>query len=207
MPPNQPESSSWLSSTPSGESARTSAAASIVVSSSRRHERALQPLLGAEPLQEHGDRGEFARLVGDGLLRQHQPGGGGEGRDEVERCRAGAPIVAAARGLAVDRHEAGLVGPALPHPVREGGGEERGVDPVHQDGEPAFAGHAVRVGQVPAEEVEVRGAPGGDVLVVVAVGDGTKNSDEKQAQQERLRWRATCPTTCAPSNPALDARP
>ena len=61
----------------------------------------------------------------------------------------------------------------------EGGGEERGVDPVHQDGEPALAGDAVRVGQVPAEEVEVRRAPGGDVLVVVAVGDGAADHEQE----------------------------
>ena len=142
-------------------------------------ERALQPVLGAEPLEQRRDGGELARLVGHRLLGEHQAGGGGEGGDEVQRARARAPVVAAARGLAVDRDETGLLRPALAHPGGEGGGEERGVDPVHQDGEPALAGHAVRVGQVPAEEIEMRRAPGGDVLVVVAVGDGAAD-DEQQ---------------------------
>jgi hypothetical protein len=97
----------------------------------------------------------------------------------MQRRRAGAAVVAAARGLAVDGDEGGLPRPALPHPAGEGGGEERGIDPVHQDGQPALAGHAVLVGQVPAEEVEVGRAPGGDVLVVVAVGDGAAD-DEQQ---------------------------
>ena len=105
------------------------------------------------------------------------------------RCSGAAPgaaVVAAARGLAVDRHEIGLLRPALPHPGGEGGGEERGVDPVHQDGEPALAGNAVLVGQVPAEEVEMRRAPGGDVLVVVAVGDGAAD-DEQQDLRQRMQ--------------------
>ena len=94
------------------------------------------------------------------------------------------PVVAAARGLAVDGDEPGLLRPALAHPGGEGGGEERGVDPVHQDGEPALAGHAVRVGQMPAEEIEVRRPPGGDVLVIVAVGDRAADH-----QQQHLRQR------------------
>ena len=81
---------------------------------------------------------------------------------------------------------AGLLRPALPHPGGEGGGEERGVDPVHQDGEPALAGNAVLVGQVPAEEVEMRRAPAGDVLVVVAVGDGAAD-DEQQDLRQRMQ--------------------
>jgi len=81
--------------------------------------------------------------------------------------------------LARDRHESGLLGPALAHPAGEGGGEERGVDPVHQDGEPALARHALRIGQAPAEKVEMRRAPGGDVLVVVAVGDGAADDEQE----------------------------
>jgi hypothetical protein len=101
----------------------------------------------------------------------------------VERSGADAAIVASARGLAVDRHERGLLRPALPHPGGESGGEERGVDPVHQDGEPALAGDAVLVGEMPAEKVEVRGAPGGDVLVIVAVGDGAADDEEEDLRQ------------------------
>ena len=98
------------------------------------------------------------------------------------RCSGPAPVgavVATARGLAVDGDEGGPLRPALPHPGGKGGGEEPRVDAVHQDGEPALAGDAVGVGQVPAEEVEVRGPPGGDVLVVVAVGDGAADHQQQ----------------------------
>jgi hypothetical protein len=88
-------------------------------------------------------------------------------------------LYAAARGLAVDGDEGGLLRPALPHPAGEGGGEERRVDAIHQDGQPALAGNAVRVGQVPAEEAEMRRAPGGDVLVVVAVGYGAADDQQQ----------------------------
>ena len=77
----------------------------------------------------------------------------------MERGCAGAAVVAAARGLAVDRHEVGALGPAFPHPAREGGGKERGVDPVHQDGEPALAGDAVRVGPRPVSRPPAAPAP------------------------------------------------
>jgi hypothetical protein len=75
-------------------------------------ERALRPVLGAEPVEERRDR------------RQHPAGGGGEGGDEVQR-RGGRGC--GARSLAIDRDEAGLVRPALAHPAGEGGGEERRV--------------------------------------------------------------------------------
>jgi hypothetical protein len=44
-------------------------------------------------------------------------------------------------------------------------------------------GDAVLVGQVPAEEVEVRSAPCGDVLVVVAVGDGAADHEQQHFRQ------------------------
>ena len=74
-------------------------------------------------------------------------------------------------------------GPALADPAGEGGGEEARVDPVHQDGEPALAGDAVLAGQVLAEEAEVRRAPAGDVLAVVAVGEGTTDDEEQDFRQ------------------------
>jgi hypothetical protein len=52
-----------------------------------------------------------------------------------------------------------------------------------RDGEPALAGHAVRVRQVLAQEIEMRRAPGGDVLVVVAVGDGAADHQEQDLGQ------------------------
>jgi hypothetical protein len=90
-------------------------------------ERPLKPAFGAEPFEERRDGGEFIGLVGHGLLGEHEAGGGGEGGDEVERRGAGAAVVAAARGLAVDGDEAGLLRPVLPHPGGEGGGEDAGL--------------------------------------------------------------------------------
>ena len=90
-------------------------------------EGALQPIVGAEAFEERRDGGASARLVGHGLRGQHQAGAGGEGGDEVEGRRALAAVVAAARGLAVDGDETGLVRPALAHPGGEGAGEEPGL--------------------------------------------------------------------------------
>ena len=149
-------------------------------------ERALQALVGTEPFEQRRDGGEFVRLVGHGLLGEYEPRGGGEGGDQVQRRRPGAAVVAAARGLAVDGDETGFLRPALPHPCGESGGEQRGIDAVHQDRQPAFAGNAVGVGQVPAQEIEVCGAPGGDVLVIVAVGDGAAD-DEQQHLGQRMQ--------------------
>ena len=119
---------------------------------------------------------------------EHQAGGGGEGGDEVERPCARAAVMAAARGLAVDRHQTGLLRPGFPHPVGEGRGEQRRVDAVHQDGEPALAWNAMLVGEVLAEKAEMRRAPGGDVFVVVAIGDTAADH-----QKENLRQRMQDP--------------
>ena len=179
----------WLALTARSQSAPWAAIAlatsALVAMASMETSAPFSPS-SARAVRAARDRGELVRLVGDRLLGQHQAGGGGEGGDEMERPGAGTPVVAAARGLAVDRHEAGLLRPAFPDPGGEGGGEEAGIDPVHQDGEPALAGHAMLVGQVPAQEVEMRRAPGGDVLVVVAVGNGAANH-EQQHLGERMQ--------------------
>ena len=61
-----------------------------------------------------------------------------------------------------------------------------GLIAVHQDGEPALAGHAMHVGQVLAQEVEMRRAPGGDILVVVAVGNRAADH-QQQHLGERMQ--------------------
>jgi hypothetical protein len=48
----------------------------------------------------------------------------------------GLAIVAAARGLAIDRHEMELVGPALRDPGRKAGREQVRIDPVHHRAQP-----------------------------------------------------------------------
>ncbi len=92
-------------------------------------------------------------------------------------------VVAAARGLAVHGDELRARGPGLAHPGGEGGREQGGADAVHQDCEPAPAGGAVLAGQVAAQEVQVGFAPGGDVVVVVAVGHGGAGHEQQHLGQ------------------------
>lgn len=68
----------------------------------------------------------------------------------------GAPVVAAARGLAVDGDEVGLIRPGLADPGTESGREQGRVDAVHQNGQPAPAWQAVVVGHIAAQETEMR---------------------------------------------------
>jgi hypothetical protein len=79
----------------------------------------------------------------------------------VDRRLAGGPVVAAARGLAVDGDHVGTVRPGVAHPGGEAGLEQRRIDPVHQRGQPATAGDTVLERRVAAEEVQVGLAPGG----------------------------------------------
>ena len=148
-----------------------------------RDQRAAQPVPLGEAGQQHRDGGEFVGFVGHRLLTQHQAGGGGEGRDQVDRRRARGAVMRAAGGLAVDGDEVGAVGPGGAHPGGEGGGEQGGVDAVHQDGQPASARDAEPVGQMPTQEGQMRLAPGGDVIVVVAVGDGAANHQQQDLGQ------------------------
>ena len=86
-----------------------------------RDDGAAKPVVLGEPGQQHRDGGQFAGLVDDGFLAEHQVAGGGEGRDEVDGDGAGREIVAAARGLAIDGDEVRPVKPARAYP----GGENR----------------------------------------------------------------------------------
>src|SRR3546814_2274160 len=97
-----------------------------------RDERALEPSapVGSrcgEALQQRRYGGGLVRLGVDRLLSEDEAAGGGEGRDEVQRRRAGAAVVAASRSLAVDGDEVGPVGPGLAHPIGEAGREQRRI--------------------------------------------------------------------------------
>lgn len=79
--------------------------------------------------------------------------------------------------------KSGSIRPGLPHPGGEGGGEQGRVDAVHQNGQPAPARDAVRVGQVLAEEIQMRRTPVGDGIIVVAIGDRAADHQQQHLTQ------------------------
>jgi hypothetical protein len=88
-------------------------------------------------------------------------------------------IVAAARGLAVDRHEIEFVQPAFRDPGRKAGHEQVGIDPVHHRAQPIGAGNAVvEFGKAPQKR-QMRLSPIGDILIVVAVRDRPAHNQEQ----------------------------
>src|SRR5271156_134392 len=87
-------------------------------------------------------------------------------------------VVAAARGLAIERDKARGVRPTLRDPGLETGGKQRRINAVHDHPQPVLAGNAVVEFRHGTQEFEVRLAPIGDVLVIVTVGD--RAADDKQ---------------------------
>lgn len=97
----------------------------------------------------------------------------------MRRRPADGAVVAAARGLAVDGHEVGLLRPGVLDPSREGLREKVRIDPVHQDGQPATARHPAMVGQIASQDRQVGFAPLSDQVVVVAVADRAADHQEQ----------------------------
>ncbi len=95
-------------------------------------------------------------------------------------------IMAAARGFPVYGDELGTFRPCLAHPGGEGRREQRRIDAVHEQSEPASARNAVLVGQIAAQEADVRVAPGGDGVEMIAIGHGGAD-DEQQHLAQRMR--------------------
>lgn len=91
--------------------------------------------------------------------------------------------MAAARGFTVDGDEIGSVGQGLAHPGRESVCEQGRIDAVHQYGQPASAWHAVMIGQIAAQEVEMGRTPVGDQIVVVAVADRATDHNKQHLRQ------------------------
>ena len=80
-------------------------------------------------------------------------------------------VVAAPRGLAVDRHQIGLVRPAFGHPRGKTGRKQLRIDPIHDRPQPIGAWDAeVKLGEL-LQERQVRFAPIDDVVIVVAARD------------------------------------
>jgi hypothetical protein len=55
-----------------------------------------------------------------------------------------------------------------------------GIDPVYHDRQPASARHAVTKRQETPQEIEMRLAPNGDGLILIAVGDGPAHGQQRQ---------------------------
>jgi hypothetical protein len=104
----------------------------------------------------------------------------------MQRRAAFAAIMATARGFAVNGDEVRLAGPCLSHPCREAFREQDRIDAIHQDGQPAPAWHAMMVGKVAAQEVEMSRSPVGDQIVIVTVADRAAD-DQKQHFRQRAR--------------------
>lgn len=107
-------------------------------------------------------------LSANGLLPQHQTDRGGEGRDRMKREFAVTAIMAASGCLAINGDEIRPLRPHFLHPGVETGGVQRGIDPVHQQGELMSAGNAVVIGGNIAQERQMHLAPGPAVPVVIA---------------------------------------
>ena len=96
-----------------------------------------------EALHQRRDGGDLVGFFVDRLLAQHQPAVGGEGRDQMQGLLPALAVVAAPRGLAVDRHQVGLVRPAFGHPRRKTGRKQLRIDPIHDRAQPVGARDAV----------------------------------------------------------------
>jgi len=91
--------------------------------------------------------------------------------------------VAAARSLAVDRHEIKLVRPAFRDPGRKAGLEQVRVDAIHYRAQPISTGNAVvELGKAPQKR-QMRIAPIDDVIIVVAVRDRPAHHQEQNLAQ------------------------
>lgn len=95
-------------------------------------------------------------------------------------------IMTATRGLPIDGDELGSLRPGLAHPASEGRREQRRIDAVHEQGEPASARHAVLIRQIAAQEADVGLAPRCNSVEVIAIGHGGAD-DEQQHLAKRMR--------------------
>jgi hypothetical protein len=83
-----------------------------------------QGALEIDAIEKGRNSGDFVRFFIDRLLPQDELAGSGEGGYQMQSLLAGLAIMAAARGLAVDGNEIGLVWPAFGDPRRKAGREQ-----------------------------------------------------------------------------------
>jgi hypothetical protein len=147
---------------------------------------ALEAATCGKPLKQDGDGGGLAALVGDRLLAEHEPAGGGEGGDQMQGARVGLAVMTAPRGLAVDGDEIGTLhdqqrhlGQRMRHPPRLAWVLDR-AEMVGQDCQPGLrAEREVRI----AQRSEDRG--GGDRHGAAANRGSRSESDFAQLGNPR----------------------
>ncbi len=88
---------------------------------------ALQAAIDGKALHQDRNDGNLVGFVGDRLLAQHQTGGCGEGRNQVQGGLAAAAIMAAPGSLAVDGDKIRPIRPHLANPGGEAGRKQAGV--------------------------------------------------------------------------------
>jgi hypothetical protein len=146
-------------------------------------QRAGQRPGGGQALQEQRDRGGFVRLLLDRLLAEHELLAGRKGRDQMQRGLARGPVVAAPRGLTVQRDELRRILAQRARPGHEAGREQLGVDAVHQDIEPTPAGQAMVKRQKTAQKVQMSLAPGGNVIEIIARRNRPADNKQQDLRQ------------------------
>ena len=110
-------------------------------------------------------------------------GVGRVGAERVQRFEALSLVVSATRSLAVDGDEDVAAGPQRANPVFETACECLRIDPVHQRAQPALAGDAIVIGREFSQEIEMVMAKRGDLVEVVARGDGGAGQQQQDLGQ------------------------
>ncbi len=103
-------------------------------------------------------------------------------RRQMERGLSRGAVMAAARGLAIERDEARSVRAKVARPVHEAVREQVRIDAVHKDVQPARAGNAMMIGQKTAQKRQMVLAPFGDVVEIVARCNAGADDKKKHSQ-------------------------
>src|SRR5208337_134107 len=103
----------------------------------------------------------------------------------MERGLSRGTVMASARGLAVEGDKGRRVRPKLARPAHEAARKQLWIDAVHKDVQPARPGNAVVIGQKAAQKRQMVLAPGGNIVEIVAGGDGGTDG-EKQHLCQRM---------------------
>lgn len=107
----------------------------------------------------------------------------------MERPGPGGAIAAAAQGLAVEGDEIGGLAPQRRRPGHEAGLEQRRLDAIEHDAQPALLRHAEEILGIAAQERQMMLAPERDLVIVVTAGDRRAGHQEQHLAQRKLDLR------------------